>query len=134
LALQGIFPAMSRTTSTLLAGAVCTVAGVFPAFAMKLLDFVGIYGTILAPVGAVIVVDHYLARRLGIPSSQENSKLPYFNVAALLAWVIPVGIGFWFYRFQGVAPFFLPLPCWIACGLLYVGLSRFRSRAQRGSS
>ena len=35
--------------------AIAMVASMFPAFAMQLLDFVGIYGTILCPVGAVIV-------------------------------------------------------------------------------
>ena len=52
--------------ASLIAGAVCTVAGLFPAVAMKLLDFVGLYGTTLAPVGAVIFVDVYLAKKFGL--------------------------------------------------------------------
>ncbi|MFN9914945.1 MAG: hypothetical protein ACK53L_20315, partial [Pirellulaceae bacterium] len=54
LAFQGIWPGMSREMSTLVAGLVCIAAGIFPAFAMNLLGFVGLYGTILAPVGAII--------------------------------------------------------------------------------
>src|SRR5262245_3320641 len=68
LAFQGMFPRMTRTTGTVIAGCLCTVVSVFPAITMKLLDFVGIYGTILCPVGAVIAVDHFLAERVGIPS------------------------------------------------------------------
>jgi NCS1 family nucleobase:cation symporter-1 len=125
LAFQGMFRGMSRATGTIIAGTVCTVASVFPAFAMKLLDFVGIYGTILAPVGAVIVVDHFLAKKVGIapqPAAQRGIK---FNVAVLLAWVLPVAIGLAIANAKGIPPFFLPLPCWLACGALYILFSKF---------
>lgn len=123
LAFQGMFPRMSRTTGTLLAGAVCTLASIFPAFAMKLLDFVGIYGTILAPVGAVIVVDHYLARRIGLATEPAIRHGLRFNFAVLLAWVIPVAAGLWAWNRYDFPAFFLPLPCWLACGALYVAFS-----------
>jgi NCS1 family nucleobase:cation symporter-1 len=124
LAFQAMFPKMSRTSGTVLAGVVCTIASIFPAFAMKLLYFVGIYGTILAPVGAVIVVDHYLAPRLGMVSSPAEKTGTSFNMAVLLAWLIPVGVAMWAYVERGVLPFFLPLPTWIACGLLYIIFSK----------
>ncbi|MEQ8839132.1 MAG: hypothetical protein RID07_20165, partial [Lacipirellulaceae bacterium] len=56
LAFQGVVPTASRTTMTLVAGAVATLAGAFPSLAYKLLDFVGTYGTVLGPMGAVIFV------------------------------------------------------------------------------
>ncbi len=128
LAFQGMFPKMARTTGTIIAGLVCTAAGVFPAFAMKLLDFVGIYGTILCPVGAVIVVDHYLAKRVGIASKPAARSGSSFNIAVLLAWLIPVGVGLWFYQAKGVNSFFLPLPCWLACGVLYIVFAKLLNR------
>jgi NCS1 family nucleobase:cation symporter-1 len=120
LAFQGMYPAMSRTAGTIMAGAVSTVAGVFPAFAMQLLDFVGIYGTILAPVGAIIVVEHYR----GFSPGLNKSRLSEFSLPALVAWFLPVGVALWAYQVYEVPPFFLPLPAWLACGLLYVLLSR----------
>lgn len=128
LAFQGMFPKMSRTTGTVIAGTVCTVAGVFPAFAMKLLDFVGIYGTILAPVGAVIFVDHYVAPKTGLTRDYAEKTRTNFNLAVLLAWVIPVGCGLWLYKTQGVNSFMLPLPCWIACAMLYIIFSKLLNR------
>jgi len=110
LAFQGMFPKMSRVAGTLIAGAVCTIASVFPAVAMKLLDFVGIYGTILCPVGAVIVVDHHLAKRVGILAEYAWKTGTHFNVAVLLAWAIPVVVAMDLYRAHGVNAFFLPLP------------------------
>ncbi|MBL9129277.1 MAG: hypothetical protein JNL97_16625, partial [Verrucomicrobiales bacterium] len=124
LAFQGMFPRMARTTGTLIAGGVCTIASIFPAFAMKLLDFVGIYGTILAPIGAVIVVDHFLAEKLGIATEPAARTGSSFNPVVLLAWAIPVGVGLWIQQRAGFPAFFLPLPCWAACGALYVVFSK----------
>lgn len=128
LAFQGMFPKMSRVAGTLIAGVVCTVASVFPAVAMKLLDFVGIYGTILCPVGAVIVVDHYLAKRIGLPAEYAARTGTSFNVAVLLAWALPVLVALYFYRAHGVNSFFLPLPTWLACGVLYIVFTRLLNR------
>jgi purine-cytosine permease-like protein len=120
LAFQGVLPAMSRNTGTVIAGVVATIAGLFPAFAMKLLDFVGIYGTVLAPVGAIIVVDHYFARRLGLTPDWAERTRSGFNLAALLAWVLPVAAFFYFYHVHHVFASYLTIPVWLACGLLYV--------------
>ena len=51
----------------MVAGAILPTAGLFPAFAMKLLDFVALYGFILAPVGAIIVTQHLYGTRFHIP-------------------------------------------------------------------
>lgn len=124
LAFQGMFPRVSRNTATLVAGSLCIAAGTFPALAMNLLSFVGIYGTILAPVGAIIVADHFFARRFGVavdPAAQTGTS---FNAAVLLAWMIPVGIATYLYLVHGVFASYLPLPCAVACGVLYLVFGR----------
>jgi NCS1 family nucleobase:cation symporter-1 len=139
LAFQGVLPALSRTGATLLAGAVCIAAGIFPAFAMRLLDFVGVYGTILAPVGGLIVVDHFLADRVGIDRDPAEKSGTSFNMAVLVAWLVPVVVGLsmtavspvnpWGFE---VPPWYLPLPCTILCGVLYILLSKLAGGARRG--
>ncbi|MDZ4851571.1 MAG: hypothetical protein SGI77_19950 [Pirellulaceae bacterium] len=124
LAFQGILPSMSRTVSTMIAGAVCIGAGIFPAFAMNLLGFVGIYGTILAPIGAIIIVDHFFAERVGIPVDPALRSGSPFNFAVLLAWLIPVGAAMFLHLRHDVFASFLPLPTAIACGLFYIVLSK----------
>lgn len=124
LAFQGIVPSMSRTTATWLAGVVCTISGCFPAAAMKLLDFVGIYGTILAPVGAIIVVDHFLSQKLGIATDPAEKSKSAFNWIVLVAWLIPVAIGLGLYLMFGIFTSYLPLPCAVACGLIYILLMK----------
>ena len=53
LAFQAIAPNFKDATfwMTILAGAIATIAGIFPAFAMKLLDFVALYGVYFSARG-----------------------------------------------------------------------------------
>jgi len=125
LAFQSLFPRMARTTGTLIAGVLCTIAGLFPAVAMKLLDFVGIYGTVLAPVGAIILVDYYLSKRLGLISFWAATTGKSFNWAALVAWLVPIGIGAYFYFGLEVFASFLTLPAYLLTGVIFVVLSKF---------
>jgi len=60
LALQVASPNWSRWKVTLIAGMLTTVAALFPALVMKLLEFVAIYGLILLPMGSVIFADYYI--------------------------------------------------------------------------
>jgi purine-cytosine permease-like protein len=125
LAFQGLFPRSSRVSMTLLAGAVATIAGAFPNLSGKLLDFVGTYGTVLGAMGAVIVVDFYLMRKFGLTDEYAAKSGITFNSAVLLAWVLPVAVGLWLIFWQGVFAAYLVIPCWFACGILYLILSKF---------
>lgn len=124
LAFQAILPNTSTFKVTLLAGGIATVAGLFPAFAMKLLDFVALYGFILAPVGAIIAFEHFFGRGAGlIPNYAEFHNLGV-NRAVLLAWVISA-LGFYLLSlWQDIFLSFLTLPAWIVSGLLFLGFSK----------
>ena len=63
LALQVASPGWSRWKVTLLAGLITTIAALFPALVMKLLDFVALYGLVLIPMGGVIFADFYLLKK-----------------------------------------------------------------------
>jgi NCS1 family nucleobase:cation symporter-1 len=128
LAFQGMIPGLPRAAATLLAGGLCIAAGIFPAFAMNLLSFVGLYGTVLAPIGAIIIIDHFLADRIGIQRDPAEHHGIAFNVNVLVAWLVPVGIALYLHRVHGVFASYLPLPCAVTCGLLYAGLSKINGR------
>ena len=124
LAFQAIIPKASTFWVTLLAGTVATLAGLFPAFAMRLLDFVAVYGFILAPVGAIIVFEHFFGDKAGILKNYAAVKDISFNWTVLLAWLISVGVFYGISVSQGVFLSFLTLPAWLVCGGLFLLLSK----------
>ncbi len=125
LAFQTILPKWSIAKSTALAGLISTVAGIFPAFAMKLLDFVAVYGFILAPVGAVIVFEYYFFNKYGLMKNYAEKNNLGFNKAVFFAWFISFITFFGLSKFQGIFLSFLTLPAWLFCGILYILLSKF---------
>ena len=131
LAFQAVMPKQSTATVTLVAGAVATLAGIFPAFAMKLLGFVALYGFILAPVGAIIVFEHFFAKPAGIVSYYAEAKQLPYNKAVLLAWAISFGL-FYFISLQfDVFLSFVTLPAWLLCGVLFLVFSRSFQKTDR---
>ena len=126
LAFQALSPKSSRFKVTLITGAIATLAGMFPAIAMKLLDFVAIYGMILMPMGAVIFVDFWLIPKLGLRSSYAELSGHSFNWAAGVAWLLTLAIclgavfsiGRW-------SLWFASLPGWFIAAVLYIVLSKF---------
>jgi NCS1 family nucleobase:cation symporter-1 len=116
LAFQAVMPKTSIFWVTILAGTLATFAGLFPAFAMKLLDFVALYGFILAPVGAIIVYDHYS------PKGYLNTT-PFtgsFNKNVLIAWFLSVFIFYGISVKYEVFLSFFTLPTWIMCATIFM--------------
>lgn len=125
LAFQAIMPKVSTFWVTIIAGTVATIAGLFPAFAMKLLGFVALYGFILAPFGAIIVFEHFFHKQAGIVQNYAEVANIKFNKAVLLAWAISFGL-FYFISIQfDVFLSFVTLPAWLLCGVLFLVFSKY---------
>ena len=125
LAFQALVPKCSRFKVTLMTGAVATVAGMFPAFAMQLLGFVALYGLILMPMGAVIFVDFWLMHKLGLESSYAEKSGKHFNLAAGAAWIVTLIIAFLLVKYAGIQIYFVSLPGWFVAAALYIVVSKF---------
>jgi purine-cytosine permease-like protein len=131
LAFQALAPKSSRFKVTLITGAIATIAGMFPAIAMKLLGFVALYGLVLMPMGAVIFVDFWLIRKFGMESSYAELSGKTFNWAAGLAWFVTLATAWLLVRFAGIQIFFVSLPGWFVAALLYIVLSKIYQRKLR---
>lgn len=124
LAFQAIMPKVSTFWVTIIAGTVATIAGLFPAFAMKLLGFVALYGFILAPFGAIIVFEHFFHKKAGIVKNYAEVANIKFNKSVFLAWAISFGL-FYFISLQfDVFLSFVTLPAWLLCGILFLVFSK----------
>ncbi|MFK7851511.1 MAG: cytosine permease [Akkermansiaceae bacterium] len=124
LAFQSLFKNAPKATGVLIAGVVATIAGAFPNLSAQLLGFVGTYGMILGPMGAIIFINHYFAKRLGFHEDAADATGSGFNVAVLLAWLIPAIPGLWLILSKGVFAAYLVIPAWIASAILYVILGK----------
>ncbi len=131
LAFQAVVPKSSRFRVTLITGAIATVAAMFPALAMRLLDFVALYGLVLMPMGAVIFVDYWLIRKFGLKSSYAELSGRAFNWAAGLAWGVTLVTAFLLVKYAGVQIFFVSLPGWFVAAVLYIILSKFYQKSIR---
>ena len=131
LAFQALSPKSSRFKVTLITGAIATIAGMFPAIAMKLLGFVALYGLILMPMGAVVFVDFWLIPKLGLRGSYAELSGKTFNWAAGLAWFVTLAVAWILVRFANVQIFFVSLPGWFVAAILYIVLSKFYQKQIR---
>src|SRR5690606_940924 len=125
LALQVASPGWSRWKVTMLAGAVTTIAALFPALVMKLLDFVALYGLVLIPMGGVIFADFYLMKRFKLKSYYAEKMNITFNWAAGLTWFILLAAALIMNQVFKVELYFLPLPAWVFAVVLFVLFSKF---------
>jgi len=125
LAFQAIIPKVSTFWVTLIAGTIATIAGLFPAFAMKLLGFVALYGFILAPFGAIIVFEHFFHKKVGVIKNYAETAKISFNKSVFWAWAISFGL-FYFISVQfDVFLSFVTLPAWLLCGILFLVFSKY---------
>ncbi|MBS9461824.1 hypothetical protein KIM67_05335 [Flagellimonas sp. 389] len=124
LAFQAIIPKVSTFWVTIIAGTVATIAGLFPAFAMKLLGFVALYGFILSPFGAIIVFEHFFHDKAGIVKNYAEVANIKFNNSVFLAWGISFGLFYFISIKFDVFLSFVTLPAWLLCGILFLILSK----------
>jgi purine-cytosine permease-like protein len=99
---------------------------------MKLLGFVALYGLVLMPMGAVVFVDFWLARRFGFRANYAEASATRFNWAAGLTWALTLAACLWVVSAGGIQIYFVGLPGWFLAAALYVLLSRFYQRKEPG--
>ncbi|MCK5455491.1 MAG: hypothetical protein KAI45_00100, partial [Melioribacteraceae bacterium] len=120
LALQAIRPEWKTWKVTMVVGLITTIASVFPALVMKLLDFVALYGLILMPMGAVIMMDTYIIPKLKLKQKYAETFGKSFNISVAIAWGVTLLFSIWLNMSFGVDIFFLGLPGWFVAAALYL--------------
>lgn len=125
LAFQSLNPRWGRARVTMITGGVTTVIACFPFVFSRLMDFVGIMGLTLAPVGAVIVAEHWLFPRLGLTRYWSHYAGLRANFAALAAWALSLLLALALVWSGAMHLFFLLIPTWIAATVIYIVLASF---------
>jgi hypothetical protein len=130
LALQAIKPEWKTWKVTMVVGMITTLAAMFPALVMKLLEFVALYGLVLMPMGAVIMMDVYILPRLNLQSNFAERFGRTVNPAAAVAWGFTLLACISINLLFGMEIFFLGLPGWFIASLLYVFGSLYVQRVR----
>jgi purine-cytosine permease-like protein len=133
LAFQAIMPNRSRFAVTIGTGLLATLAGLFPAIAMRLLGFVAMYGLLLMPMGAVIFTDFWIFPKLGIRQYYAEHRGLKINWAAGIAWfaTLAVCVGLVKSGHPLFQLYFVALPGWFIASVIYTVLSKLQ---QKGSA
>jgi NCS1 family nucleobase:cation symporter-1 len=126
LAFQAVTPGWPRWAVTLAAGAVTTLMAVSPRVFTGLLNFVGVYGLLLAPVGAIVFVEHWIFPRIGLTRYWALYQKRWISWPALATWLLVIALAMLIQRDgDGSAPGYLAQ---IAYALHRKGLGDFLYR------
>lgn len=120
LALQAITPGWARWKVTLAVGAATTVVACFPFVFTRLTDFVGYYGLLLMPAGAVVFAEHWILPRLGVEKFWATRGERTISWPSLASWGAAVAVAVALQQTGTVHLFFLFLPIWLLTIVLYV--------------
>ncbi len=120
LALQAVKPKWKTWKVTAIVGGITTAAALFPALVMKLLEFVALYGLLLMPMGAVIMMDVYVLPKINLKSNFAEVFNRNFNPSAAISWALTLLSAIFFNIYFGVEVFFLGLPGWFVASLVYI--------------
>lgn len=123
LAFQAVTPGWPRWLVTLVAGAVTTTVACFPFVFTKLLDFVALYGLFLSPVGAIVLVEHWIFPLLGLTQFWVSRKKLLVSWPALLSWGIAIAAALALERTATLHLFFLFVPVCVLTAVLYLVFS-----------
>jgi NCS1 family nucleobase:cation symporter-1 len=125
LALQAVTPGWPRWLVTLLAGAATTVVACSPFVFTGLLNFVGYYGLLLMPVGAIAFTEYWIFPRIGFTQYWVAKKKLLVSWPALLSWGIAIGVALLLEKSGTLHLFFLFVPVWILTVTLYTLMAAF---------
>lgn len=120
LALQAIKPNWKTWKVTAIVGGITTTAALFPALVMNLLEFVALYGLILMPMGAIIIMDIYVLPKLNLKSDFAEYFNKSFNPSAAISWAVTLITALFFNIYFGIEVFFLGLPGWFVASIVYI--------------
>jgi len=124
LAIQSIFPNHSRAYITTIVGIVTAIVACFPFVFTKLLDFVGYMGLLLAPVGAIVIAEHWIFPKLGLTQQWSSYQGNSLNKAAALTWLIGVIFAVVMEQSGTLHLFFLFVPTYVLSTVVYIRLAK----------
>jgi NCS1 family nucleobase:cation symporter-1 len=101
-------------------GVVTTIVACFPFVFTKLLDFVGYYGLLLMPVGAIVFTEHWIFPKIGFTQFWVEKRKLIVSWPALLSWGLAIAVAITLESTGKLHLFFLFIPVWFLTTGLYI--------------
>ena len=120
MAFQAVTPGWPRWLVTLVAGVATTAIACFPFVFTKLLNFVGYYGLLLMPVGAIVFAEHWIFPKIGLTQYWASRRKLLVSWPALLSWGIAIAVALILEKTGTVHLFLLFVPVWLLTTVLYL--------------
>lgn len=137
LALQVVTPGWPRWLVTLLAGMATVTIACFPYIFRYLLEYAGTFAILMAPIAAVVFVEHWIFPPLGLRRYWFGQSGKVVNWAALASWIIVVVFCFSAWRWELMHVVFIAIPGWVLTAVLYTmfaAMAGARGEASRAPS
>lgn len=119
LALQCLLPTAPLRAATALASVAAIVLAALPLPAVDLSVFPIVFGLILLPVGAIVFAEHWVFPLLGLQSFWVEERKQWFNLPALITWILVLVFCWLPMRWVGIHLYFRLLPVWLLSIVLY---------------
>jgi cytosine permease len=133
LALQAITPDWPRAKVTIVAGIATTSIACFPFVFTRLLDFVGLYGLLLCPAGAIVLTEHWIFPRIGFTRYWAARRGLRLNLPALAAWGASVTLALVLEGTGTLHLFYLFVPVYLTTMVLYTALALLAGAREPGA-
>jgi len=131
MAFQAVTTGWPRWLVTLLAGVGTTAVACFPFVFTKLLQFVGYYGLLLMPVGAIVFTEHWIFPKIGFSQYWVSRKNLAVSWPALASWGIAIALALFLEQTGRLHLFYLFVPVWFLTTVLYIIFSWLAGAAEQ---
>lgn len=123
LAFNSLNTSWNREKVTIVVGIITTIVACFPFVFSQLLGFVGIMGLMLAPIGAIIVTEHWIFPKIGFTRYWSKYKGNFTNIPAFTTWIVCLLVSYILETTNTLHLFFILIPIWIFATILYTLLA-----------
>ncbi|WP_304063689.1 purine-cytosine permease family protein [Pedobacter glucosidilyticus] len=132
LAIQGIFPSTKRWKITAWLGVAAALMASFPGIVSKLDNLLAWFALIAAPVGAIVVLEVYVFKKLNLETDYSHHRNGKINWAVAATWIISVTLCYLIYLgLELDFFFFMAIPGWFIAAIVYLFLCKLRQMKQR---
>lgn len=129
LAMNAISPKFSYKKVTIALGVIVSLFACLPLIFLKWLDIMAYFNIALAPIGAVIFVEHFILPKMGIRPLWRELTTQKRNNSALIVWGIGIALAAILVITNVMHLFFVFIWVYLACMVAYLVLAKGEAKS-----